>query len=59
MNVLPSRRVKNLLRTVDALQANAVKIYTEKKRNTESADQLGEGEVTPGRAKDLVSVLRA
>ncbi|KAL1942331.1 hypothetical protein VTO73DRAFT_6395 [Trametes versicolor] len=57
MNVLPSRRVRNLLRTVDALQANAVKIYTEKKGNTELADQLGEGEVTPGRAKDLVSVL--
>ncbi|KAL1942332.1 hypothetical protein VTO73DRAFT_6396 [Trametes versicolor] len=40
MNMLPSRRVKCMLRIVDVISTNAVKIYAEKKREVESADQL-------------------
>ncbi len=59
MNVLPSRRVKDVLQIVDAVNTNAVKIYTEKKREVESAVQLGEGRIATGGAKDFMSIFRA
>lgn len=59
MNMLPSRRVQCILQTVDVISTNAVKIYAEKKREVESADQLGESGIAPGSAKDLMSMLRA
>ncbi len=51
--------MKSLLQIVDAIGAHTVKIYTEKKCEVESADQLGEGVIAPGGAKDLMSIFRA
>lgn len=56
MNVIPSRRVKGLLQIVDAIDANAVKLYTEKKCEVQS--ELGEGGIAPDSAKDLMSIFR-
>ncbi|OJT09225.1 Cytochrome P450 3A24 [Trametes pubescens] len=57
MNMLPSRRVKGLLQSIDTIYANAVTIYVEKKRDVESTDQVSEIEEAPGRARDLISIL--
>ncbi|OJT11705.1 Cytochrome P450 52A3-B [Trametes pubescens] len=54
MNLVPSRRVQELLRIVDTMHANAVGIYTEKKvlaKSLEKADEDGE------KATDLITLL--
>ncbi len=55
MNLVPSRRVQELLRIVDTMHANAVGIYTEKKvlaKSLKKADEDGE------KATDLITLLR-
>ncbi|KAH9848269.1 cytochrome P450 [Lenzites betulinus] len=54
MNAVPSRRVKELLRVLDTMHENAVRIYTEKKDALELADKTGD---EGNRAKDLVTLL--
>lgn len=55
MNLLPSRRVKALLRVIDTMHENAVRIYTEKKILVKAGDKAHEGDE---KAKDLCSLLR-
>lgn len=55
MNILPSRRVKRLLRIVDTMHDNAVRTYMEKKAAFESAQK---NEDEDDQAKDLVTLLR-
>ncbi|KAH9848266.1 cytochrome P450 [Lenzites betulinus] len=54
MNILPSRRVKRLLRIVDTMHDNAVRTYMEKKAAFESAQK---NEDEDDQAKDLVTLL--
>lgn len=55
MNLLPSRRVQELLRIVDTMHANAVAIYAEKKVLAESLEKADEDDET---ATDLITLLR-
>lgn len=55
MNLLPSRRVKALLRIVDTMHENAVRIYTEKKALAKTGEKTHEGDE---KVKDLCSLLR-
>lgn len=55
MNLLPSRRVQELLRIVDTMHANAIAIYTEKKVPAESLEGGDEDDET---ATDLITLLR-
>nr|BED42969.1 cytochrome P450 monooxygenase [Trametes versicolor] len=54
MNLLPSRRVKALLRVVDTMHENAVRIYTEKKALAKTGEKTHEGDE---KVKDLCSLL--
>ncbi|KAI0366467.1 cytochrome P450 [Pilatotrama ljubarskyi] len=54
LNLLPSRRVKNLLGVIDALHTYAVQIYTEKKKECESLGVASDEDQT---GKDLVTIL--
>ncbi|KAI0631631.1 cytochrome P450 [Trametes polyzona] len=54
MNLIPSRRLKELLRTVDTMHENAVRIYNEKKAVVEST---AKGRDEEAKAKDLATLL--
>ncbi|KAI0641813.1 cytochrome P450 [Trametes meyenii] len=55
MNILPSRRVKNLLQVIDAMHTNAADIYAEKKALVVEA--LGQTTNEDTKAKDLITML--
>lgn len=55
MNLLPSRRVQELLRIVDTMHANAIGIYNEKKVLAESLEKADEDHET---TTDLITLLR-
>lgn len=55
MNLLPSRRVQELLHIVDTMHANAVAIYAEKKVLAESLEKADEDHET---TTDLITLLR-
>ncbi|KAH9848265.1 cytochrome P450 [Lenzites betulinus] len=56
MNILPSRRVKELVRVIDTMHEHAVRIYLEKKASVESSslDKTYEGDE---KAKDIATLL--
>ncbi|EIW53040.1 cytochrome P450 [Trametes versicolor FP-101664 SS1] len=54
MNLLPSRRVQELLRIVDTMHANAIGIYNEKKVLAESLEKADENHET---TTDLITLL--
>ncbi|KAI0667375.1 cytochrome P450 [Trametes maxima] len=59
MNILPSRRVKCMLDSIDTMEVNAVRLYNEKKRAAEEAGMLNEQDHGNGaeKAKDLITAL--